>query len=291
MLRRLLGEDVALVHELDPALPLVRADPGQVEQILMNLAVNARDAMPHGGTLTIRTRHVAAGAGPAALPAAVPLARLELSDTGQGMTNEVKAHLFEPFFTTKEVGTGTGLGLATVYGIVQQSGGHIEVESTPGRGSMFRIDFPQSTDAASRPAGPLERLAIPRGTETILLVEDEERVRSMTKLILQSNGYHVLEARDGLEALTLCQQYQGMIHLLLTDVVMPRMGGRVLSEQVAQLRPAIRRMFFSGYTDDAIVRQGLLGSGVPFLPKPFTPGALARKVREVLDGAPPSVVL
>jgi signal transduction histidine kinase/ActR/RegA family two-component response regulator len=286
MLARLIGEDIALVTTPGPDLGHVKADRGQIEQVVMNLAVNARDAMPQGGHLIIETenvdldaeyvrRHVGARPGPHVM--------LAVSDSGVGIPREIQRHIFEPFFTTKEQGKGTGLGLATVYGIVKQSGGYIEVDSEPGRGTTFRIYLPRvdaTAPAADRSARPI---AAAGGTETILLVEDEEGVRELARDILRASGYTVIEARNGPEALLLCERHQGPLDLLLTDVVMPRMSGRELAERLAPLRPDLSVLYMSGYTDDAVIRHGVLGAGTPFLQKPFTPSALVSRVRETLD--------
>jgi signal transduction histidine kinase/CheY-like chemotaxis protein len=286
MLGRLLGEDIALVTTPTPDLGRVKADRGQIEQVVMNLAVNARDAMPRGGHLIVETenvdldaeyvrRHMGARPGPHVM--------LSVSDSGLGIPREILPHIFEPFFTTKEQGRGTGLGLATVYGIVKQSGGYIEVDSEPDRGTTFRIYLPR-VDAAS-PA--LERSSRPPaaagGTETILLVEDEEGVRELARDILRASGYAVIEARNGPEALLLSERHQGPLDLLLTDVVMPRMSGRELAERLAPLRPSMSVLYMSGYTDDAIIRHGVLGADTAFLQKPFTPATLVQRVRETLD--------
>jgi PAS domain S-box-containing protein len=290
MLQRLIGEDVALVTVLAPDLASVKADPGQVEQVIMNLAVNSRDAMPQGGKLTIETMNVELGDAytldhPPVSPGAYVL--LSVSDTGTGMDEPAKAHLFEPFFTTKEQGRGTGLGLATVYGIVKQSGGFVWVYSEPGHGTTFKIYLPRVHET---PLAPL-REGSPeafRGTETILLAEDSAGVRAVAREVLQRNGYAVIQASDGRAALELAATHSGTIHLLVTDVIMPEMSGRQLADRLRDERPGLQVLFVSGYTDDAIIRHGILEPGIAFLQKPFTPEALARKVRAVLDERVPS---
>jgi len=289
MLRRLLGEDVALATRLDPTLAHVRADPGQLEQVVMNLAVNARDAMPEGGKLTIETANIELDDVYArdhypARPGAY--AMLAVSDTGTGMTNEVKAHLFEPFFTTKEKGKGTGLGLATVYGIVKQSGGYIWAYSERGHGTSFKIYLPRVTETTDGvPERTQQRARPAHGTETVLVAEDEAPVRTVARQVLERHGYTVLEAPSAEAALDIVARYSGPVHLLLTDVIMPGMSGPDLAKRLAALRPEVRVVYMSGYTDDAIVRHGMLEPGVVYVQKPFTPDALARKIREVLDGA------
>jgi PAS domain S-box-containing protein len=287
MLERLVGEDIILVTALEPSLGLVQADPAQIEQILMNLVANARDAMPAGGRLTIETAMIGVDAAFAlqhALPRPGAYVLLAVSDTGQGMDRETQAHIFEPFFTTKELGKGTGLGLATVYGSVKQSGGSIFVYSEPGQGTTFKIYLPRvGRPAAAEETPPAVVAALPRGTETVLVVEDEPGVRAVILRTLRDLGYTVLEARHGLEALHLGSQPLAKIHLLLTDVVMPQVSGREVAENLSQLHPALKVLYMSGYTDDAVVRHGILSDGMPFLQKPFTPDMLAQKVREVLD--------
>ncbi len=286
MLRRVIGEDVELVTNLSAGLGIIEADPGQIEQVVMNLAVNARDAMPGGGKLTIETSNLLISTGEASAHTDVPAGRyvvLSVQDTGCGMTAEIKARIFEPFFTTKGPGKGTGLGLATIYGIVKQSGGHIEVESEPGNGTRFRIYLPRAATLACPTPSRHEMRLPPQGRETILVVEDEDAVRSLTMLVLRKAGYDVLEACDGAAALQIAENHQGEIDLVVTDVVMPGLGGRLVVEKLLQQRPQMRVLYLSGYTDDAVFRQGVQHHEVNFLPKPFTPAALTEKVREVLD--------
>jgi nitrogen-specific signal transduction histidine kinase/CheY-like chemotaxis protein len=286
MLRRLIGENIDIVIEPDPLLGKVKVDPVQIEQVLLNLAVNARDAMPEGGTLTVATANVELDevwgqSRPELVPG--PYVQLTVRDTGCGMDSAVKAHLFEPFFTTKEVGKGTGLGLATVYGIVKQSGGHVEVDSKPGRGATFRIYLPRLEEADARFLEEESPEELPGGKETVLLVEDEEEVRKFLRHSLQLNGYTVLEAASGTEALQVCAEHQGEIALLVTDVIMPQLNGRQLAERAATLQQDLRVLYISGYTDRVLDDHGVLGPGIAFLQKPVTPRALAEKVREVLD--------
>jgi CheY-like chemotaxis protein len=264
----------------------IRADRGQMEQVILNLAVNARDAMPQGGKLIVQTGNVELDEDYARthpeIPAG-PFVLLELRDSGCGMSPEVKAHLFEPYFTTKEVGKGTGLGLAVVHGVVSQSGGRVEVDSEPGRGASFQIYLPRAQPTGHPATSVAEERAAPRGSETVLLVEDAQAVREVNRRILVRGGYAVLEAGDGQEALRVAGQHRGPIHLLLTDVVMPGLGGRQLVEQLSALHPEMKVLYVSGYPDDAVLRHGVREGEVHFLQKPFSPSALARKVREVLD--------
>ncbi|MDP9149112.1 MAG: ATP-binding protein, partial [Myxococcota bacterium] len=290
LLARLIGEDVELKFIGDPTVGRVNADPGQLEQILMNLVVNARDAMPKGGKLTIETCNVELDSGYAADHVSVTpgaYVMVAVTDTGCGMYAEQRARIFDPFYTTKEKGKGTGLGLSTVFGIVRQSGGHIWVYSEPGAGSTFKIYLPRA-DAGSvsvtNSTIPPETLT-PRGAETVLLVEDEKHVRALAQAILRQYGYHVLEAHSGGDALVISEQHPATIHLLLTDVVMPRMSGRELAERLCVQRPAMKVLFMSGYSDASIVHHGILDSDIDFIHKPITPDALARKVREVLDAS------
>jgi len=283
MLRRLIGEDIDLRTTMDPGLGNVRADPGQIEQVLLNLAVNARDAMPRGGKISIDIRNVdLTDAESSAETPPGPYVRLSVSDSGCGMDRATKSRIFEPFFTTK--GTkGTGLGLATVFGIVKQSQGTIEVISEPGQGATFRLYFPRVADPLSLPSVPAQVPDSLHGTETILLAEDEDGVRSLIRHLLKSNGYTVLDAANGADAVRLFEQHGKSIDLLITDVVMPRMSGRQLADHVALLRPGIKVLYLSGYTDDAVVRHGVFHDQTFFLQKPFNPNTLARKVREVLE--------
>jgi PAS domain S-box-containing protein len=287
MLRRLIGEDIELVTTLGERLGLVSADPGQIEQVIVNLAVNARDAMPEGGRLVIETANVDLGADHAGRHIGVKPGRyvmVAVSDTGCGMSRETMARMFEPFFTTKDKGKGTGLGLSTVYGIVKQSGGDIWVYSEPGQGTSLKVYLPRveyETEIVLPTPAPSDHA----GSETVLLVEDDETLCVLARRILEARGYMVLEARNGEEALTLCERHEGRIDLVATDVVMPGMNGGMLVERLAAKRPALRVLFMSGYTDDDILRRGIVDPRMAFLPKPFTPETLATKVREVLDGS------
>jgi PAS domain S-box-containing protein len=285
MLRRLIGEDLTLESALDPSLLRISADPGQVEQVIMNLAVNARDAMPMGGRLLVETNMAEVDEVFVALqPGATPghHVRLSLTDTGVGMDAGVLAHLFEPFFTTKEQGKGTGLGLATVYGIVEQSGGHVWVKSVLGQGTTFSIDFP-SVQAAATTAAKATRPSVLTGTETVLVVEDQPEVRQVIKSVLLRNGYTVIEAADGPAALELLAGRHDVVDLLLTDVVMPMMSGRELVSRLGNRQHGIRVLYMSGYTDAEIVKHGILDPGIDFLPKPFLSKDLLLRVRAALD--------
>jgi PAS domain S-box-containing protein len=281
MLRRLIGEDIELTLTTDPALGRTRIDPGQLEQIIMNLSLNSRDAMPRGGKLTLRTSNVELDPVDHPGRAVGPHVMLEVTDTGIGMDQAIKARIFEPFFTTKAAGKGTGLGLSTVFGIVQQSGGSIWVDSEPGKGTCVRLYFPRVQARVSATAAPAAKRLV-MGTETVLLVEDDESVRKLARTILQRSGYRVLEAEHGAAAIQIFEANPG-IQLLVSDVVMPGMSGPELAERLRPLRPEMRVLFMSGYTGDAISHHGVLDPGLAFLQKPFTPESLTRKVREVLD--------
>ena len=286
MLQRMIGEDITLVAVPSPGLWRVYADPSQVEQVMMNLAVNARDAMRNGGKVTIETANVELDDAYAREHVSVqpgPYVMLAVSDTGCGMDAETQARIFEPFFTTKEPGKGTGLGLSTVYGIVKQSRGYIWVYSEVGRGTAFKIYLPRGEGAVETVEPGVAPAKTVRGSETILLAEDDHAVRALLRSTLQEHGYTVLEAHHGKHAIQVCEQHAGPIHLLVTDVVMPEMSGREVAEHLKPSRPNMKVLFMSGYTDKAIVHHGELDPGTAFLQKPFTPDALASKVREVLD--------
>jgi two-component system cell cycle sensor histidine kinase/response regulator CckA len=285
MLRRVIGEQVELIARLDPDLATVEADPGQLEQVILNLVVNARDAMPDGGQVVIQTANADLDAAythdhAPAVPGRYVL--LSVSDSGTGLDPEARAHLFEPFFTTKEVGKGTGLGLATVYGIVKQSGGYIWVYSEPGHGTSVKIYLPRSDQPAQAPSRLPALEGLPTGTETVLVVEDAEAIRTLARKVLTAQGYTVLEAANGAEALRLAQEHPSPIHLVLTDLVMPGINGRELGKRLLSRFPALKVLYMSGYAGGAVVHQGALDDGSPFLPKPFTPEDLALRVRDTL---------
>ncbi|MEW6247406.1 MAG: response regulator [Nitrospirota bacterium] len=284
LFRRLIGEDIELATNLDPALGQVKADPGQIEQMLMNLVVNARDAMPEGGRLLIETLNGGAEGFPLTVHSSpVPSVILRVSDTGIGMDESVKSRIFEPFFTTKGPDKGTGLGLSTVQAIVRQHGGSITVESEPGKGTTFTIALPLA-DRAGNPAFPIVPVdGLRGGSETLLLVEDEETVREVIGTTLRAEGYRVLEAQDAAEALHLCERNPSPIHLLLTDVVLRGMNGRRLAERLAALRPGLKVLYMSGYLDDTVRTRGIASADVAFLSKPFNPRELICKVRQILD--------
>ncbi|HWE29438.1 MAG TPA: PAS domain S-box protein [Polyangia bacterium] len=290
MLRRLIGEHVELRTTLGERIGAVRADAGQIEQVLTNLVINARDAMPSGGVLSIASENVDIVDAAASQQATVPIGRwvvLSVRDTGSGIDAATRARIFEPFFTTKEAGKGTGLGLSTAYGIVTQSGGHIVVDSEVGRGTVFSVYLPR-IDAATTASGrfSLDDGGGPRGTETVLLVEDDGDVREFVRDVLRAHGYDVLAAVDGTQALTLIEQHAGPIHLVVTDVIMPRMMGSEVAARITALRPSIKVLYISGYPGDAIVKQGVPEHA--FVQKPFSVTALARRVRALLDGVPPT---
>ena len=286
MLRPIIGENVDLRTALAVDLAKVKADPGQMEQVVMNLILNARDAMPTGGCIRIETANGVMDQETADLHdmEAGPFVRLAISDTGHGIDGETSAHLFEPFFTTKARGKGTGLGLSTVHHIVKQSGGGVWVRSAPGQGATFTICLPRAHGTAEHTEPVLAANAAGAGTEAVLLVEDEDGVRRLLSHVLRRRGYQVLEAPNGEEALKLFQQRGDDIHLVLTDMVMPGISGRELAEKLRALRPELKLIFMSGYTDDVLVRSGALRPGMSFLQKPLRPDTLTAKVRETLDG-------
>ncbi len=286
MLRRLIGEDIDIETDLDPDIWKIEADPGQIEQIVMNLAVNARDAMPGIGKLTIETANVELDEEYARNHVNVtpgPYVMLAVSDTGSGMDKETTAQIFDPFFTTKEKGKGTGLGLSMVYGIVKQHGGNIWVYSEPGKGTIFKIYLPKTKATERTPSMAMSTVADSRGTETVLVVEDERAVLKLAVRTLERKGYNVLAARDGLEGQGVANTHEGPIHLLLTDVVMPNMGGKELAQKLLATRPQLKVLYMSGYTDNAIVHHGVLDKDTHFVQKPFGLDSLVQKVREVLD--------
>jgi signal transduction histidine kinase/ActR/RegA family two-component response regulator len=288
LMRRLIGVDIELVTRPDPDLWLVSADPGQIEQVLMNLVVNARDAMPNGGRVEIVTASVELSADDLRTHAGLLPGRyvmLAISDNGTGISPEIQSRIFEPFFTTKEPGRGTGLGLSTVFGIVRQSGGDVWLDSTPGAGATFRVFLPALADETCVPIPEVREQSVvsAAGTETILVVEDDASIRTLTARVLREQGYRVLEAADGLEALEVASRHAGRIDLVVSDVVMPGMGGVPLVERLSRSRPAAKILFISGYSDDEAMRRGMLRARAAFLAKPFTPETIARRVREVLD--------
>jgi len=288
MIRRLIGEDIDLSISAHPELGLVNADRGQIQQVIMNLVINARDAMPIGGKLTIETANADFDALSVSLhpgTATGAYVMLAISDNGLGMDSETQEHMFEPFFTTKEKGRGTGLGLSTVYGIVKQSNGFIWVYSEPGKGTTFKIYFPRCAGKTARGEAEIRLKSRLQGSETVLIAEDEAPVRALASRILRNRGYKVLEAPNGTEALRMSAEYSGTIDLILTDAIMPGISGSTLVSRLEVLRPGIKALYVSGYTDNSIVHQGILGSNVNFLQKPFTVEGLARKVREVLGSA------
>lgn len=289
MMRRIIGEDICLESHLADTPAYVFADQSQLEQVIVNLVINARDAMPNGGTLTIEVRHTELDVSfwhGEADSAPGKYVAVTVSDTGVGMTRDVLARIFEPYFTTKEHGKGTGLGLATVYGIVRQSGGYVHVYSEPGLGTTFRIYLPLATQEEPVREAPAQSDELMRGNETVLLVEDDPHVRAMCRRILVSCGYTVLPSGNGLEALQLSNAYDGHIHLIVTDVVMPGIGGKELVERLTAVRPGIRALFMSGYTDEALIRRGIVPATANYLQKPFTPKILSQRVRGVLDAPP-----
>jgi CheY-like chemotaxis protein len=289
MLRRLIGEDIEMSTTLGQGLGRIKADAGQIEQIVMNLAINARDAMPKGGKLNIETANVSLDDAYARGHISVtpgPYVMLAVTDNGMGMDAETQMRIFEPFFTTKAMGKGTGLGLATVYGIVKQSGGHIWVYSELRKGTTFKVYFPQVEGMAVNVIQPGAQCGDSRGTETVLVAEDEDSIRQLVRDVLTSKGYLVLEAKSGAEALAASHAHSGTIHLVLTDVVLPQMSGPDLAEQWALQRPETKIIYMSGYTNNAICDHGLLDKNLAFIEKPFTPQNLVKKVREVLDAEP-----
>jgi two-component system, cell cycle sensor histidine kinase and response regulator CckA len=289
LLRRLMDDNIEMITRAHENVGKVKADPAQLEQVIMNLLVNARDAMPKGGRIVVETSNVDLDSHYAEDHATVKPGRyvmLAVSDTGIGMSQETVAHVFEPFYTTKESGHGTGLGLSTVYGIVKQSGGYIWVYSEPGRGSTFKVYLPRVEEMQEDAAATSPAQLSAKGTETILLVEDEQAVRELIETVLREQGYEVLAARDTNHAEELAKNFEREIHMLLTDVVMPGTSGRELAARVCALRPAIRVLYMSGYTDNVISTGGMLEKGLAFLQKPFSPSILAQKVREVLSRTP-----
>ena len=287
MLRRLISEDIELHLDLKESIDLLKADPGQIEQVIINLAVNARDAMPLGGKLTIETANITLDSNYTQQKLSVQsdaYVMLAVHDTGCGMDSETQSKIFDPFFTTKEKGKGTGLGLSTVFGIIKQNKGYISVYSVPDLGTTFKIYFPKTDEAAVSKTDKRENKKTLHGTETILVVEDDIWVKELTVSFLENFGYTVLEAESGEEAISVFKQYTDSISLIISDVIMPNMGGRELSENIYILNPKTHFLFTSGYTDSAIDQHGVLNSGVAFIQKPFTSESLGIKVREILDG-------
>ncbi|MCX6633055.1 MAG: ATP-binding protein, partial [Candidatus Solibacter sp.] len=288
MYGRLVGEDIELITRLGTGIGEVMADAGQMHQVLMNLVVNARDSMPNGGTVTIETKNVDADETfvdriPELAPG--PYVYLGITDTGTGMSDEVKQHLFEPFFTTKEPGKGTGLGLATIYGIVHQSGGWIGATSEPGHGTTFHIYLPRIKPGLAGQPGASPLAPAVRGSETVMVVEDVEAVRRLATTVLEGQGYCVLQASNGPDAIALAEQYPKVIHLLLTDVILPLMDGRALAHKLRAARPEIAVLYISGYTEERIGQAGVIDRNSAYLPKPFTPDVLAARVRKTLADA------
>ncbi len=287
-MQRIIGEDIEFKVFVENSVGSVKADPGQIEQVLLNLAANARDAMPRGGRLTIRASNVELDESDKKKHDPVVPGRyvmLAIEDSGCGMDLQTQARIFDPFFTTKELGKGTALGLATVYGIVKQTGGYIWVYSEIGQGTVFRVYLPRTDKAAQSAEREQTELQELQGSETILVAEDSESLREMAQEYLESMGYNVIAAASGEKALQWAKEFDGPIHLLLTDVVMPEMSGPELANQLASLRPGMKIIFTSGYTDDAIARQGILDPEVAFIQKPYRPRALAKKIRQVLNGS------
>ena len=286
MLNRLLREDIELTIIEGESLGKIKTDLSQIEQVIINLATNARDAMPKGGKLTIETANVELDEEYASKHIGVKpgsYVMLSVSDTGEGMTDEVKERIFEPFFTTKELGRGTGLGLPMVYGIVKQSGGNIWVYNEVGKGTTFKIYLPQVEEPSEESQRRDIAVEIERGNETILVVEDENSVRELAVIALKMQGYKVMYASHPGDALIICENFKDPIHLILSDVIMPGMSGKALVERLKQIHPEMKALYMSGYTDNAIVHHGILDAGISFIQKPFTFDGLARKVREVLD--------
>lgn len=288
LLQRLIGDDVQIQSKLDPKIGRVKADPGQLEQVIMNLAINARDAMPNGGKLFLETSNIDADEAYVKQHSTVtpgPYVMLSVSDTGAGMDSSMLDRIFEPFFTTKERGKGTGLGLSTVYGIVKQSGGYIWVYSELGMGTVFKIYLPRTAESAAASVAPGIEARVARGCETVLVVEDQALLRKVVVSMLEQDGYRVLSAQDPQEGLELARAHKGAIDLLISDVIMPGMNGRAFAEQLNLTRPGTKVLFVSGYTENIGSHHGQLEVGSGFLQKPFTYESLGRKVREILDHA------